>query len=104
MEKQNIFKSLQSAFLNLNPYEFTLLAALIGFLLCEGLNYNQQQTIGNFFEMVGQTTLTVGAQNQNISEGVSPDTTMDYTSIIDILKNKIDNLEEIVAEIKNMKL
>ncbi len=103
MSNNNIFKEIEKSLLNLNAYEFTLFAALIGFLICDGLNYNEQQSLGNFFEMLGQTALTIGAQNQNLDDP-DVDNQNNYDSLILLLKNKIDNIDNIVAEIKNMKL
>ena len=102
--KENIsFREIEKSLLNLNAYEFTLFATLIGFLICDGLNYNEQQSLGNFFEMLGQTALTIGAQNQNL-DNFDVDNQNNYDSLILLLKNKIDNIDNIVAEIKNMKL
>ena len=47
---------------SLNAYEFTLIATGIG----KGLTINQQNSVGNFFEQIGQTLLTIGAQNQTV--------------------------------------
>ena len=33
----------------LNPYEFTLVATIIGFIISPSLTLNQQNSIGNFF-------------------------------------------------------
>lgn len=103
MSNNNIFKEIEKSLLNLNAYEFTLFATLIGFLICDGLNYNEQQSLGNFFEMLGQTALTIGAQNQNL-DNFDVDNQNNYDSLILLLKNKINNIDNIVAEIKNMKL
>ena len=103
MSNNNVFKEIEKSLLNLNADEFTLVAALIGFLICDGLNYNEQQSLGNFFEMLGQTALTIGAQNQNLDDP-DVDNQNNYDSLILLLKNKIDNIDNIVAEIKNMKL
>ena len=47
---------------SLDPYQFTLLATVIGFAITPTLNSNQQQSLGNFFDMVGQVLLTVYSQ------------------------------------------
>lgn len=51
---------------SLNAYEFTLIATGIGVIIAKGLTINQQNSVGNFFEQVGQTLLTIGAQNQTV--------------------------------------
>ena len=48
--------------LSLNEYELTLLGFSIGFLLAPTITTNQQNALGNFFELIGQTLLTVNAQ------------------------------------------
>lgn len=53
----NIFK-------NINPNEFTLSAIVIGYILCENLNTNEQNALGNWFELLGQVLETSSAQRQ----------------------------------------
>lgn len=48
--------------LSLNEYELTILAVSIGFLLAPCITTNQQNSLGNFFELIGQTLLTINAQ------------------------------------------
>lgn len=98
--KNNPVTKLNELLLSLNAYEFTTLAFIIGILLCDGLNYDQQQSLGNFFEQMGQTILTVGAQNQNLQESVTTSPNMDHA--IELLKNKIGNIEGIIAGFKNL--
>lgn len=49
---------------SLNPYEFSLIATAIGFTISPSLSINQQNSLGNFFELVGQVMLTISAQSQ----------------------------------------
>ena len=51
---------------SLNAYEFTLIATGVGIIIAKGLTINQQNSVGNFFEQIGQTLLTIGAQNQTV--------------------------------------
>ncbi len=90
---------LSELLLSLNPYEFSTLAFLIGILLCEGLSADEQNSLGNFYELLGQTILTVGAQKQNLDD---IQTTPNVDNAIDILKNKIGNLENIIQDFKKI--
>lgn len=49
---------------NIPPDEFALIAALLGVGIANKLDVNEQNSIGNFLESVGQTILTVSAQEQ----------------------------------------
>ena len=60
------FSTLAKWIYNFNGYEFTLVATLIAFLIAPGMSINEQNALGNFFEQMGQTLLTIAAQNQTI--------------------------------------
>ena len=96
----NPLLKLNEILLLLNPYELTTLAFVIGVICSEGLDYNGQQALGNFVEMIGQTMLTIGAQGQNLDENNSTDYNLE--SSINLLKNKIGNIENIIAELKTL--
>ena len=51
--------------LSLNEYELTVLGCAIGLLIAPTITTNQQNSLGNFFELVGQVLLTVNAQMIN---------------------------------------
>lgn len=91
---------LNEILLLLSPLELTTLAFVIGVISSEGLDYNGQQAIGNFVEMVGQTMLTIGAQGQNLDE--NNNSNYDIDNAINLLKNKIGNIENIIAELKSL--
>lgn len=57
------FDSFSTWLSTLNPYEFTLVATAIGFAIAPVLTVNQQNSLGNFFELIGQVLLTINAQN-----------------------------------------
>ena len=52
--------------LSLNEYELTVLGCAIGLLIAPTITTNQQNSLGNFFELVGQVLLTVNAQIVNL--------------------------------------
>lgn len=49
--------------LTLTANELALLASVLGFLLAQGIDANKQNSLGNFFELIGQVLLTISAQN-----------------------------------------
>ena len=51
---------------NLDPHIFSLLAVMVGYAAIGHLNVNEQNSIGNWFELVGQYMLTHAAQQQVI--------------------------------------
>lgn len=54
-------------FLNkLSGNELAIIAMISGYYLSQNLTPEQQNSIGNFLEAVGQIMLCIGAQNQNI--------------------------------------
>ena len=53
---------------SLNAYEFTAIAVLIGFAISPTLTINQQNSLGNFLELVGQLILTVNAQATTVKQ------------------------------------
>lgn len=91
---------LSSLLLRLNPYEFTALSIILGTIFTEGLNSNQMQALGNFFESIGQTMITIGMQTQNLNDTYNIQ--WNYEEMISILKSKINNIENIINKIKNM--
>ena len=56
--------------LSLNEYELTILGCAIGLLLAPTITVNQQNSLGNFFELVGQVLLTINAQAVNLQPNV----------------------------------
>lgn len=85
--------------LKLNPWEFNGLAIILSYLFSEGLNYNEQQSLGNFFETIGQSLLTIGQQAQTLDSSVYSDA----SEILSNIKKKIGNIEEILSDLRNLK-
>lgn len=63
-ENNNCDNYLASCFFSLPPKEFSLLSSMIGLLLIDNLDINQQNSLGNFLVGVGQALLTAAAQGQ----------------------------------------
>ncbi len=55
-------KSIVSILTNLTPFEFTFLGSIVGYVLAFNLSPNEQNALGNWFELVGQILLTFSAQ------------------------------------------
>ena len=51
---------------SLSGNELAIIAAISGYFLAQNLTPQQQNSIGNFLEAVGQIMLCIGAQNQNL--------------------------------------
>lgn len=51
---------------NLSPNELGILASLLGLSLAQGLDYNEQNALGNFLEAIGEIVQCIGAQGQNL--------------------------------------
>lgn len=61
---QEEIKNYASFLYGLTGNELALLASAAGFLLSQGINSNQINSLGNFLEGVGQIMLIIGAQEQ----------------------------------------
>lgn len=94
----NAITYLSKQILSLSPFELTALACVLGFLFTDGLNSNENQSLGNFYELLGQTLLTYGAQQQNLDTRQS-----DYEDAIKILKKKFGNIDDIITELQSIK-
>lgn len=98
---RNPITNLSQLLLALNPFEFATLAYVIGVLLCDGLNANEQSSLGNFYNLLGEVMQTVGAQGQNLNSSASTQNTR-IEDTIQSLKGKIGNIEEIIKKFKSI--
>lgn len=64
----NDFNSFSNWLFSLNAYEFSLISTAIGFAIAPTLTINQQNSLGNFFELLGQVILTINAQNGTLKQ------------------------------------
>jgi len=78
--------------LSLNEYELSILAFAIGILLAPTITTSQQNSLGNFFELIGQTLLTINAQKINLQPN-APSRLQ--------LNEKIKRLEREIRNLKN---
>ena len=97
---RNPITSLSQLLLSLNPFEYATLAYILGILLSEGLNYNEQSSLGNFYNLLGEVIQTIGAQSQNLDSSAQQAPNVD--DAIESLKGKIGNIEEIIQKFKSI--
>lgn len=84
---------------SINPYELSLLANILGIILTMPLNANQQNTLGNFFELIGQQILTIQAQNANLTPNQNSE--IDINKLFEQINFKFEYLEDMLEYIKN---
>lgn len=75
---------------NLSPLEFSTLGCAIAIILINTLTPNEQNTIGNLLEMIGQILLTNYAQASVVDPNVSPISQNEFNDLVNKL-NKISN-------------
>lgn len=63
----NDFKKFSNGLFSLSAIEFNLLATVIGFAITPTLTTNEQNSLGNFFTLIGQILMTANAQNITLS-------------------------------------
>lgn len=85
VNNENI-RNLSSIILKLSPFEFVTVGTIIGYLLSINLTVTEQNSLGNWFELVGQIILTFNAQG---SINIPPSA----KEFID-LKKKVENIEK----------
>lgn len=73
------------------PYEYSLYATIIAYIISSFLNMGALNALGNWFEQLGQIMLTIAAQ-----QSASP-TQEEYEA----LKNEVRKLRREVNELKN---
>lgn len=93
MNNDNKYNNLLAKCLfSLPPKQFSLLSSLLGILLIDNLDLDQQNALGNFIVNVGQAILTAAAQGAIFQNSNSNN---DYIrQQIQILKEQILNLEK----------
>jgi hypothetical protein len=86
-EDSNTVNPAAAGFFSMTPVQLSLLATLIGLLLIDNLNVDQQKVLGNFIVAIGSLMLTAAAE---MSSQQSSDTNMQQQ--IDDLKRQIKEL------------
>ncbi|MDE6584273.1 MAG: hypothetical protein K2K15_02615 [Anaeroplasmataceae bacterium] len=97
---KNPLTRLSLLLLSLNPYEFATFAYVIGIIASEGLDSDAQGSLGNFYNLVGETIQTIGAQSQYLNSTNTQ--TPDVSDTIQMLKSKIGNIEDFIKKFKEL--
>ena len=100
------FSGLSNWINKLNPYEFSLSGVIAAFIIAQPLNANQQNSIGNYLEEVGQILLAIAAQKITVSQAKNNKNNIDdnfdeinngnnnnYNSEIEYLRNEIEKIK-----------
>ena len=92
---------------NVGPYSFTTSAFLIGLLLVQELSIEEQDSIGNWLQLVGLTMQTYASQKVtlDVNDITNEDNTnkSDDVTNIDALKKTIKNIEDKLDELYDNK-
>ena len=96
--KDNPINNFINYFFSLNPYELTLIGNILGIIIAKPLTLNQQNTLGNFLELIGQQILTIQAQGSNLAPNFI--NTIDFNHLLNELNFKFEYLEELIAYLK----
>ena len=92
---------------NVGPYSFTTSAFLNGLLLVQELSIEEQDSIGNWLQLVGLTMQTYASQKVtlDVNNTINEDNTnkSDDVTNIDSLKKTIKNIEDKLDELYNNK-
>ena len=76
----------------LTPLEFTTIGTIIGYLISSVLTVQEQNSVGNWFELVGQIILTFNAQESLRL----PPTTQQYCNLV----NQVNKLQDELNQLK----
>lgn len=93
------FKGFSNWLFGLNSYEFSFIASLLGFLISPSLNLNEQNSLGNFLELLGQVILMINSQWVTIKQKNRMNSSIKITNIIDI-KKEINDLKREVIQLR----
>lgn len=92
---------------NIDPNTFAFLGAFIGAILASDLSINEQNSVGNWFELVGQYLLTSAAQQQLIQGRIAKNNSQKSMQGNDFFKNsnqsncsQQDEIDYILQKIK----
>ena len=96
--KKNPISKINKLLLTLSPIELSLLSYFLGILFSYDLNGNELEALGNFYQLLGQTISTIGSQVE-LSETKY---NINIDEMYETIKNKIGNIESIIAEFKNL--
>lgn len=88
--KDSTFINFANLISSLSPIEFTTLGVITGYILTISLDVQAQNSLGNWFELVGQILLTASAQ------GSATPTNEEYNKLV----SDVELLKQIVLKNK----
>ena len=91
------FKNFASWLFSLSSLDFVVIGTISGILIAKNLTINEQNTMGNFFELVGQVLLTINAQEITLGNNNNCECS---NSSIDDLNKKIEYLYNELNKLK----
>jgi hypothetical protein len=90
----NPFKNFAGWLTSMNPYEFATISTVLGLLISTGLTVPEQNSIGNWFEAIGQIILTINAQANVIDKDFSSKSTPSIQTLV----KEIDEIKEFLKQ------
>lgn len=88
----NMNNSIFDCLFTLDPKQFTLFSAILGILIAENFDVNQQNALAGFFLNIGQTISTLAAQGELLQSSDSKSDNINRQ--IKFLKKQICALEQ----------
>lgn len=85
-------------FFSLGAYELAFLANILGTILTIPINNNQQNTLGNFIELIGQQILLIQAQSYNLNQN----TNININEMLKQINFKFEYLEDLINYVIDM--
>lgn len=95
------FCSLSEWLFSLDAYQFSLVATLMGFVISPTLTINQQNSLGNFFQLLGQVILTINAQAVTVKQKKAQQPSITNKLEEETLEEEILKLKQEVIQLRN---
>ena len=96
MDQEYNFKEFTDWIFSLSGLDYTIAATTIAIILSKNLNINEQNSVGNFFFLIGQVLITMNAQDITQSERIDNPTNISNGELnrrIEFLFNEINNIK-----------
>lgn len=94
---------MKNIYFNYEPYSFTTSAFFIGILLTKTLTIDEQDSIGNWLQLIGLTMQTYSFQKTTLDNNTNENKT-NNDSNIESLKKTIKIIEEKLEELSSNKV
>lgn len=80
---------------NIEPYSFTTSAFLIGILLVQDLSNEEQDSVGNWLQLVGLTMQTYSSQYSTLNSNSEKESSSDIKTIKEAIKKINEELDKL---------